>query len=404
MNDLKKNIIICSHALEIGGAERALLDMLHCIDYSRFHVDLFLYRHEGEWFNQIPAQVHLLPEIPQYACLAVPIKQAVKRKQFGVFLGRVIGKVLAAQYDKMHPDHDSAVALEYSHKYTQYFMPRIQSRKVYDLAISFLTPHYFAAGKIRAKKKIAWIHTDYKAIHVNKESERKMWGKYDAVASISDSCTESFLSVFPDLKEKIISIENVLAKDMVYSRASQDVSDEMPKLEDTWNLLSIGRFSYAKKLEDVPALCRRLIDAGQKVHWYLIGYGPDETLIRENIARYEVEKCVTILGKRENPYPYIAACDVYVQPSRYEGKAVTVREAQMLGKPVIITAFETAESQLLNGYDGIIVPMDVDGCAKTIAALLEEKVKLDTITDNVKKEDYSNRKELNKLYHFIEEA
>ena len=62
----KKKIIICSHALEIGGVERSLIDLLNCINYDFVEVDLFLYRHSGEWMNSIPDNVRLLPEIRQY--------------------------------------------------------------------------------------------------------------------------------------------------------------------------------------------------------------------------------------------------------------------------------------------------------------------------------------------------
>ena len=48
------------------------------------------------------------------------------------------------------------------------------------------------------------------------------------------------------------------------------------------------------------------------------------------------------------------ACDLYVQPSRYEGKAVTVTEAKILAKPILITNYSTAESQIEDGIDGVI--------------------------------------------------
>ena len=73
------------------------------------------------------------------------------------------------------------------------------------------------------------------------------------------------------------------------------------------------------------------------VCWYVVGYGGDELLIRKAIAETGMEKHFVLVGKQINPYPYIKACDIYVQPSRYEGKAVTVREAQILGKSVAIT-------------------------------------------------------------------
>ena len=111
---------------------------------------------------------------------------------------------------------------------------------------------------------------------------------------------------------------------------------------------------------------------------------------------------VILLGKKENPYPYIKACDIYVQPSRYEGKSVTVREAQMLGKPVIITNYKTSSSQLEDGVDGIIVSMDNDRCAEEVAKVIRNQNIQEKIVKNVGKKDYSNSNEVYKLYALID--
>ena len=66
-----KRILIFSHAMELGGAERVLLGLLEAFDTQKYSVDLFLMRHEGELLQDIPQKIRLLPEIPQYACLAV---------------------------------------------------------------------------------------------------------------------------------------------------------------------------------------------------------------------------------------------------------------------------------------------------------------------------------------------
>ena len=96
------------------------------------------------------------------------------------------------------------------------------------------------------------------------------------------------------------------------------------------------------------------------------------------------------------------ACDLYVQPSRYEGKAVTVREAQLLGKPVVITDYATSASQLADGVDGVIVPMDNAGCAAGIAALLRDPVRMQQLSENCKERDYTNSTEIEKIYALME--
>lgn len=396
-----KSVIIISHALEIGGAERALLGLLESFDYSKYDVSLFLMRHEGDLFGLIPEKVNLLPEIKEYTGLAVPLTSIVKKGLFGVALGRSIAKIKAKKFVKSHNiKKDNGVGIEYSHKYTVKMMPII-SNKEYDLAISFLTPHYFAAEKVKAKKKIAWIHTDYSTVDVDVESEEKMWSKYDRIISISDDCTKGFISKFPNLESKILPVENIISPDFIHKQADMaDIRDEMNSYE-CLKLLSIGRFSYQKNFDNVPDICRRIIESGINVKWFLIGYGGDEELIKSKIKESVMEDHVIILGKKSNPYPYIKACDVYIQPSRYEGKCVAVREAQILGKPVIITNYATSQSQLIDGFDGVIVPLDNEGCAEAIAELLKSPDKLKLLSENGAKTDYSNAQELEKIYKVI---
>ena len=398
---MKKKIFVFSHAMEIGGAERALLGLLDSIDYSKYEVDLFLLRHSGELMSLIPKKVNLLPEIPQYSAIMKPMFSAFKEGQLKIVFGRLCGKLKAKRYNSKFSLNNSAVAIEYSHKYTIRYLPKINN-KHYDVAISFLTPHYIVDQKIDADKKIAWIHTDYSTINVDVESELNMWSKYDRIASISDDVTVTFLKKFPSLKSKIVLMENVLSKAFIDEQAEVfGVKDEMP--DGSVKLLSIGRFCEAKNFDNVPEIASVVKSKGIDFKWYIIGFGADERLIKSKIAEYKMENTVIILGKKDNPYPYIKACDVYVQPSRYEGKSVAVREAQILNKTVIITDYASSKSQLIDGFDGIIVPLDNQGCAEGIAKAISDNECLKKIIDNTRKTDYTNSKEIEKLYKIIGE-
>lgn len=398
---MKKKLLIVSHALELGGAERSLIGLLNALDPAICDIDLFLLRHEGELMGEIPPYVHLLPEVPAYTVLARPMKDTLREGHVLLTGARVVGKLAARRYEKAHGYTDSEVSLEYSHKYTYRFMPRIQPDKEYDLAISFLTPHYICANKVCAKKKIAWIHTDYSRVQVHAASELAMWGAYDCIASISDSVTKSFVKVFPSLDDKIVLIENILPVDLIRRQAKAfSANSEMPP--KGIRLLSIGRYCTAKNFDNVPDICSRLIRAGLDVYWYIIGFGADEQLIRRKIAECGMDGRVVLLGKKENPYPYIVACDLYVQPSRYEGKCVTVREAQMLGKPVVITRYATSASQLEDGVDGVIVPVDNEGCAAGIEALLRNPEKMMYLSNACQQRDYTNANEVEKVYRILQ--
>ncbi len=398
---MKHTILIFSQAMELGGVERSLLGLLDAIDYDRYDVDLFLMRHSGELMPYLNPKANLLPELPQYASLAVPMVSLIKTGQFGVLYGRLKGKLAAGHFDKQHPgEKPSVAALTYSHKYTLRSMPQISDR-TYDLAISFLTPHYFVRERVRAKKYAAWIHTDYTALSYDRDEEISMWSRYAAICGVSEQVSDAFDKAFPELADLTETIENILPEKLIINQSSLTCGDL--EQDNSIVLLSVGRFSEQKNFDNVPDICRRLVENGLDVKWYLIGYGGDEPLIRQMILKAGVQERVIILGKKDNPYPYMRECDLYVQPSRYEGKAVTVREAQMLGKPVVITNYATSASQLEDGVDGVIVPMDNAGCAAGIAALLRDPARMRQLSENCAKRDYTNSAEIEKIYALMED-
>ena len=397
----KKRIFISMHYLELGGAEMSLIGLLQALNYSKYEVDLFIHRHQGELMQFIPKEVNLLPEIPAYSCIECPITETISKGQFGVAWGRLRAKMRARRYLPKDASKPQYAIYQYIAQEVEPYLPSLEEYGEYDLAISFLQPHNYVLSKVKAKKKVCWIHTDYTKVEFDAQAELSVWAAYDHVISISPDVTKSFLQVFPSLKDKIVLIENILSSEFVRKRAGEkDVSAEMSKKNGVVNVLSVGRFTDAKNYDNVPDICRRIREKGIDLHWYIIGFG-DETLIRNKIQEADMEDYVIILGKRTNPYPYIKVCDIYAQPSRYEGKSVTVREAQILCKPVVVTDYPTAKSQIQDGIDGIIVPMDNEGCAQGIVDFIKDVKLRQQIMFFIDSHDYGNKDEVNKIYSLV---
>ncbi len=403
---MKPRILILMHYMELGGAESALLGLLQSVDSDRADVDLFIYSHRGELMDFIPTdKIHLLPEIEAYSLTEKPLSEVVKKGYLWLALARMIGRRNTATFCKKHRDSDKPAECGtfFQQRATWKVLPDIQPDIEYDLAISFLTPHFFVLNNVRAKKKIGWIHTDYTRILIDVEAELKMWERLDYIVSISEEVGNRFCEVFPSLRPKLVLIENILNADFIRKRAKECIVSLCDDSE-TVCLLTIGRFSPPKKMEDIPLICKKMMDQGLQVKWFIIGYGSEkiERIVRDNAKNEGVEDNVVILGKQGNPYPYINACDIYVQPSRYEGKSITVREAQILCKPVIVTHYPTASSQIQNGVDGIIVPMDVDSCACEMAAFIRHADLQTRIVQHLQTHDYGNVGEIEKIYRLFE--
>ena len=378
----------------------ALIGLLQALSPEKVDVDLFIYSHQGPLMRFIPEWVNLLPENPSYAVIEQSMLTALKRGQIGVVAGRLIARFAHRRYIRNNPPAgQDASIFSFTGKYVTPYLPQI-SDKEYDLCISFLIPHNIGFSKVKARKRLAWIHTDYSRMSVNAALERGVWSAYDYIASISPAVKESFLKVFPETNGKIMDIENILSDRFVRERSNEAVAHDI--LKGSPILLSIGRYTYAKNYDNLPDIARRLVmDYGKKdLVWYVIGYG-DDTLIRSKIREAKMEEHVVLLGKKDNPYPYIKACDIYVQPSRYEGKSVTVREAQILHRPVVVTAYPTAPSQINDGKDGVIVPLDNEGAAHGLNSLIENVDLQKQLSSYLAAHNFSNEDEVRKIYRIL---
>lgn len=438
-----KKILVSMHYMELGGAEAALLGLLQSVDPKRAEVDVMIYDHRGELMRyiseecgvrsvecQIVPRFRLLPEVEAYTMLERPIKEVVRKGYWGIALGRLLAR-FAYQRDMKNNREglDNIATYHFIAEKVVRFLPRIESQKEYDLAISFLLPHQYVRAKVRAKKYLAWLHTDYSKVYVSDQEER-VWARYDYIGAISEDVGKGFAKRFPALENKIVPIENILSAEFIRQRSQEPC----PVFENdlSLKLLTIGRYSYPKKMEDIPFLCRRLRDelkgnneklkvpsAGEivkDIKWYIIGYGSPEIeqQVRDEICKEGMEEHVILLGKQTNPYPYIRTCDIYVQPSRYEGKSITVREAQILCKPVIVTHYPTATSQIgptlslprregtLVGQDGVIVPLEREACAKAMIEVLKDKELLNSLSKYLAEHDYGNEAEIEKIYKLCE--
>jgi glycosyltransferase involved in cell wall biosynthesis len=228
----KPRIFINIHYMEIGGAERALLGLLNALDPNRVEVDLFVNQHTGEFMKLIPAWVNLLPEHPRYATIEKPMKAVLLKGHVDIVAARLLARAAHARYarrrDAAHAN--DASIFHYVAKYTTPLLPSLKKYGEYDLAISFLTPHQIVRDKVKARKKLAWIHTDYTVSTVNEAEELPVWDAFDNIVSISPEVTNTFVKAFPALKPKIIEIENILSPAFVRAQAEmEDVSAEISR-------------------------------------------------------------------------------------------------------------------------------------------------------------------------------
>ncbi|MFD2214015.1 glycosyltransferase [Metabacillus endolithicus] len=395
-----KNVLIASFDMEVGGVERSLISMLENFDYQNYKVDLMLYRHQGDFMNLITKKVTLLKEISQYSTFRKSITELFREKQFAIGLSRMISKFNADLLGRIKSiDEPGYYQMQLMWEYALPFLPKLKTE--YDVAISYLWPHYFVAEKVQAKKKIAWIHTDFSTVETDIQMDLKMWRKFNYIIAVSEACKTSFLKKYEDLEDRVIVVENITSPEFIKEMANEEISNLIIQ-DDRFKIVTVARLSHAKGIDNAVKALKILKEKGYKnIAWYVVGYGGEERMIRELITDSNLNDSFILLGKKNNPYPYIKQADLYVQPSRYEGKAVTVSEAQILTKPVMITNYTTAKSQLKDGIDGYITELSVEGIADGIEKLYQDSILRNKLVSNCEKSNYQNISELNKLYKVI---
>lgn len=388
-----KKVLITSFDMEVGGVERSLVSMLNNLDYQQYCTDIMLYSHTGDFMNLLHQQANLLPESLAYKTFRMPIWEIVRSRKFMIGISRILAKYKVSMDRSTENGYKQ---MQWMWKYALPFLPTLD--KHYDVAISYLWPHYFVAEKVSATTKIAWIHTDFSTVDTDVDLDLKVWRQFDYIVAVSKECRQAFIHKYPSLKNHTIVIENITSPDVVQTLANEEVSHPM-MMDNRFKIMTVARLSYAKGIDQAIKACSLLKRRGyENIVWYVVGYGGDEAMLRKLIAEHRLQENFILLGKKINPYPFMNAADLYVQPSRYEGKAVTVIEAQILMKPVLITNYPTAASQVRDGFDGVICERSAEGIARGIEELYHNEALRKQLTTNCKQTDYHNSDELEKLY------
>lgn len=397
---MKKQILISIYDMEIGGIERSLINMLESFDYAKYDVDLLICRHTGDFMSLIPPQVRVLPEMPRYTVFRKSIAQCVRGGHVDAAAIRLLAKALAWWQARRRrlKEGSGYIQMQLASRYSTLLLPAI--RKTYDLAISYAWPHDLTGRNVKASKKIAWVHTDFSELEIDNRLDLKMWSRFDHIAAVSDACARAFLKTYPALRPKLFVLENITSPAFIHKMAEDPIprSGNGNGASSGFTILSVGRLSYVKGFDLAVQALRRLHDRGlTDIRWMIVGYGGYEGELRHLVEQHGLTDSFLLMGKQPNPYPYMKACDLYVQPSRYEGKAVTVTEAKILARPVLITNYPTSSSQVEDGVDGIICELSPEGIADAIERLYRDAELRASLTGWLREQNFSNRHELEKL-------
>jgi glycosyltransferase involved in cell wall biosynthesis len=396
------HLLFVAHDAHICGVNRSLIELLGSLDPSRFRVSLFLFSHQGDLLSSVPKWVSLLPEESAYR----------------IFNGQLRDSLLAARFDLACDRFRAAWASRvrgvdgvddyrfhsFFHHYASKHLPTIGSEDGYDCAISFVPPHDQVAFKVKARKKLAWIHTDYSSIAVSRDTELISLRCFDRLICVSSDVSRLFFDRFSELEEKGVVVENVLRPQEVQRLSlAFDPSAEMCRGVGKTMICTVASLVKAKGLFNGLQICEQLKKMHSSFGWYVIGDGPQLFSLKREAHRRSLEDTCIFLGPKRNPLPYVRASDLYLHTSLYEGKSLAVREAQILNKPVVLTRFPTARSHVGIHEDAIVISDEPRLAAIQIHQLLRSKPSLERLIENTKLSDYSGCRDAERFQMLVED-
>lgn len=232
----------------------------------------------------------------------------------------------------------------------------------YDVEIAFLEGPITRLFSIKNKnvRKIAWIHNDISQVFgkglkakIKKDLDKKIYSKYETLVFVSRDNFKKFNQTYKDIRNEYLEkvkkevIHNYIDKEAVKKKAEESVENNFS--ENTINFVTVARLVQQKAIDRLIKIHEKLIKDGLKHDFYVVGEGPEKEKLEKMVNEYEIGETFHLLGKKENPYPYIKNADYFCLLSEFEGYGMVLEEAKILGKPIIIT--DTAAREAVEKYE-----------------------------------------------------
>lgn len=374
---MKKQLLFVINHLTIGGIQKTLISALKVINYNKYDVTIYLRK----------SRTDLLPFIDKRANVIINNdtnkyyrKPRAMWLQLFIEIYKLTGKKQKAEEVKKDLNElINQYCMQY--EYNTFF-----ADKKFDTAIAYANgyPAYFVADYINADEKIIFFHTSTNDLP---EVHKKFISKFNIAVAVHDGLIPLISEWYPCLEGKISVIENYVDADSLKKQASEKA---IVTPEHKTVLCSCGRFAPVKGFDIAVESAKILKENKTDFVWYFVGDGSEKDKLVNLAERYNLSNNVIFTGMQKNPYPYMAACDIYIQPSYEEAWGLTIAEAHKLGKPVITTATVGGCKLVENDKNGLICEIKPESVAENITNLINDKKLYTDIIYNLESTDYSH--------------
>lgn len=382
-----KNILFVVDDRKMGGVSILLEDILNNISLKGINVDLLILNNDGEMLNNIPSSINIVFGTNFFKTINYSLKQIIKSKDIFLLIKKVYLIFLMKSgliKFKIRKERNKIL------------------KKDYDKEIAFKDGFCgLFVGYGNSKEKIQWLHADYLK-HDDLKNYRllfkKLYNGFTTIVAISKPVGDNFNAIY-NQSQKTIAIYNFVNSGKIIKKSlEQKVKLSSKKL----NFISVGRFHPMKgylRLIDVIK-CLKDDNLFDDCHLTLIGDGPELQEAREKIKSNDLTNEIDLLGKINNPFPYVKEADLFIMSSVYEPFGLTVIESLILGVPVLSTEVATIKEMLLPEY-GMIVDNSMDGLFSGLKKIIENSELLNNYKENLKIYNYNTAQIIDQINNLL---
>lgn len=396
-------ILFAINTLGRAGAEKSLIEICKRLNPDEYDVSLYVVAGQGELVSDLPDWVKLInTQYDNSTVLDAAGKKRLKKSVFKkMFVNGSVWKnffylcsngVRMLFHGGIRPDKLLWKVLSDASAIPD---------EEYDLAVAFIEggAAYFVRDHVKARKKAAFIHIDYNLAGYTRKLDRECYLDFDRVFAVSGEVRNSFLAAYPELEDKTDVLHNIVDAQAVMENSEEDC-DFGP--DGVFRILTVNRLDSQKALNYSIDACKILKDSGLEFVWIVLGDGSRRRKLEKKVKKLGLTDVFLMPGSVKNPYSYMRKADIYVHASRFEGKSIAIREAQILGKPILVSDCNGNREQVIDRVDGLKCELSSEAIANSIKELLSDeslRLKLGTAAGK-KHKDTSG--ELSKLLSLTE--
>ena len=357
-----KKLLFFGYTLEMGGAEKVLIDFLKVLKPD-YEIDLVLLQAKGELLQNLPEGIQV---------------QQIRNNPFSYFLFRYISWFRKKKIN------------------------RIASQKDYQVAVGFFEGRSatWVADIEKKIRRIAWVHNDVEKfdIGIGEKEIKDSYQKMDQIVLVSEEAKRNFAKKYQISEEKLVVLYNLIDEEKIKKLAEEPIPEE----KKVFTFVNVGKMRPQKRQDRLIEIASRFKKAGYSFQIQIIGNGPEEEKIKSLIKEKDVSDVVQLLGLKVNPYPYVKKADCFVLTSDFEGFGIAVKEALLLGTPVISTNVTGVKEVLANGEYGILCEINTDKIEEAMREMLDHPELQRKIRDQLTNFDCENGKIIEGLRNIIE--